>query len=173
MRDSKGLTLIELTVALALAAGLAVAALTATVNLRHAQTAWDRPGSAGDGEPLRRLLACDLLHADGVRKVRDGFELRCMAALDPEALDVRHLPAVVAYRVREVDGTQWLTRTQTSGAGGDFCELVRPGVGSIGLQSAESRSPGRQWKPPGQTVTVRVMNDGEDAEMQTLEFTLQ
>jgi prepilin-type N-terminal cleavage/methylation domain-containing protein len=173
MRDRKGLTLIELTVALALAAGLAVAALTATVNLRRAQAAWDRPDPGANGESLRRLLACDLLHADGVRKVRGGFELRCMAALDPETLDVRHLPAVVAYRVREVDGTHWLTRTQASQTGGDLCELICCGVESISLDSAEGRPPGGRWKPLGETATVRVTSDGQGAETRTLDFTLQ
>lgn len=171
MRHRKGLTLIELIVALALAATLAVGALTVTVNLRRSQMRWSRSG--GDGRSaLRELLAADLLHADAARRIAGGFELRCRAALDPRTMKIHHLPAVIKYSVREVDGKYWLLRSQISESAGDFSELVCQGVRSITMESLEARPAAGRWRALDETATVSLLEDATD-QRSTYEFQLR
>ena len=143
----KGLTLIELAVAMAVVAMLLASTLTVLTRLARAQAA--APASQAGAEirqAVGDMLSTDLLHASECSRTATGFQLKTMACLDASTMEFRHLPALVEYRVEQIGAQQWLTRTQHPEiSGADFKELVCPGVVSIALEmpaDADSKTPG-------------------------------
>lgn len=159
--QGKGLTLVELLVALAVASLLAFAALRATTALWRSQAAAEPLTAQQDNlAGLDRLLAAELIHADRYRNVPGGFELQSRAELEEKTLDRRHLPSLVRYEVRTVGQSSWLVRTQTRDqAGKPTVELVYPDVTAVSLHPAGSvEKPLPQWQavPEHAGVTVDV-----------------
>ncbi len=167
MRKSRpsGLTLVELLAALAVSALLASAALAVVVALpRSKAAARGLEERASQGVSWSSLLAADISHARLCRVVPGGFEVRVHSALDPRTLEICHLDATVAWRVRCIKGTPWLVRTQRSTDGRSFSDLVAPGVSAINVAAAKGDAPpdAEGWRviPEALAVTARFETPG-------------
>lgn len=119
-----GLTLVEMVVALAIAAVLLAGTLTVTARLPRSQgRLHQRTERSSVTEALSRLLNLDVLQADQVRLLPNRVELRTHATLSP-AGEVRHVPGFVAYSLRDVSGRTWLVRRQQCADGKTSTALV-------------------------------------------------
>jgi len=167
MTGRRGLTLVELSVALAISALLAAAALRAAVTLARVEAAERRSVAATESHaPLRRLVTADLIHAKRRRLTKAGLELESWMMLDESTLTVKHLPGQVTYAVETIGGTPWLVRLQRQNGGtGDsrgakgFGEPVCPGVARVALETtaaAPARIDPDGWREMPATATVIV-----------------
>ena len=135
MRHRRGFTLIEIMVALAIAAMLSMAAMAVVANLARSQAASKRTeGAAFMKTGLRRLLATDVDHADRYRVLPNGIELHSRAAIDPASLEVRHFESVIGYKTIELGADVWLVREQQSEMSGMLTELASKGVKTISIE---------------------------------------
>ena len=164
----KALTIVELTVALAIAGMLLAATLRVTSSLtRRGDWVKRRGESVGLREDIERVLAGDVVNADRCRNIEDGLVLETRACLDGEALELIHLPCHVRYQVREAGGTHWLIRTQQSLDGKTHSDLVSPAVTGISLDWLDGAGPGLdRWRPmPAMTEILVAMGDGDPQEL--------
>lgn len=164
MRHRTGFTLVEVLLTLAITGILMVAAVTATVRLRraHRQTRAAHRRSTPH-EPLRALLAADLLHATEYRALERGFALRGRASLRPGSLELQHIEAEIRYELREVGGSRWLVRTQRTGAEEPSAELVCGGVAAARLAAEGKDAPeGHDWEeiPDDVAAVIEWQADG-------------
>jgi len=161
MHHSKGMTLIEVMLTLAIVSLLTVSSLNVTINLAAAQRGDRRTHDAAATDvQLRELFRIDLAHAHACAITEAGLRFRTRAILD-ENLEVRHLPAVIGYEVRRIAERQWLVRTQTCSSGRrTMTELVCPDVRTVSLKSTgDAPRPDLQeiqWHGVPQTPTVVV-----------------
>ena len=172
MRKRAGLTLIEVTVAMALT-GILMAAILKVVARLSRDPAVRGEVTAGSlqADQLRSLLATDLVHAERFRENKDktgtdrkaaagkGFSLQTRALLAAKTLELRHLPSTVTYDLRTVGSVNWLIRTQTTGRGESMTGLVCRGVHSVRIESPgnEKAKPDRQgWRAAGPVLDVTV-----------------
>jgi type II secretory pathway component PulJ len=171
------LTLVEITVALAILAMLAVATLRAVTHLARSQRRQDAHARATErGKPLEALLEADLLHAERIRLADrgGGFEVEGLAQLEPETLHLAHRPAVVRYELREAGGRTWLVRIQQCGGEKPRAELVTGGVHSMaatlegGGGREDEKKANDKWVARPERVTVTVHY--EDGETHTVQF---
>ena len=175
-KEPKGLTLIELMVALAIAALLTTAVLGVTGRLLRAEVL-NRRAAAGLSRTsgLEYLLEMDLLHAQRFRCRDNGFELQSVAALRAEDLETAHLGSLVRYEVREIAGRSWLVRTQQSVAAGDFTRLVCSGVKAVSLRPAKGERAvrsSRRWRPvPERVIVTATFADGDRRELSLCFYT--
>ena len=158
-RQARGLTLVELLATLAIVGLLSAAAMRVTAALVRTQRLDRRQAAARWQAPaLDALLRVDLAHASRYRKMSDGFELRTTGQFDPETLRLRHLPAVVAYQVRQIDSRSWLVRRQESGVRARLTELICADVAMIDLSAAADGAeiPAGQWRALPEAVTIAI-----------------
>jgi len=161
----KGLTLVELTVALAIAGMLAAATLRLTGRLARRSSLLDsgrREACLTDG--LRRVLACDVLNAESFCITRDALSFRTHAALSSggPAGGLASEPAEVVYRVVQVGGAGWLVRGQRMQDGRQAAELVCRGAAGISLDAGDSKTQAGRWRPMPDRVGVAVRMAGAD-----------
>ncbi len=172
MSRRTGLTLIELSVALAISALLAAAALRAATTLARVEAIERGSAEATDSDgPVRRLLRTDLVHAKRYRTTKNGLELESWAMLDEQTLAIEHLPGTVTYPVQAIDDTPWLIRRQRRSSAGDaedFDELVCPGVKRVALETSGSPAgrtgPGGWRTVPAAATMVIEFSDSAGAE---------
>ena len=157
----RGLTLVELLAATAIAALVLSAVMGVLANLSRVEAVGARVSrEASLEERLQELLARDVELADGCRATSTGLSLRGRSALDPGTLEVRHLASVVSYEVRRLAGKDWLVRVQDAAGRPRLTELVCPGVRSVSL-NASAAGPGK-WQPvPGRLVVAAAFEGRE------------
>lgn len=125
---AKALTLVEMMVALSIAAVLLAGTLTVTARLPRSQgRLHQRSERSSVTEALSRLLCLDVLQADQVRLSPNSVELRTHATLSP-AGEVRHVPGLVTYGLRDLGGRTWLYRQQQCADGKASMALVCSGI---------------------------------------------
>jgi prepilin-type N-terminal cleavage/methylation domain-containing protein len=152
----RGLTLVELVVAMAITTLLAVAALQVVGALARTE----RVASAAEetdslGASLRLLLAGDLLGADRTRETGGGFTIRTHTYLAPGGGAPQHLPSLVTYEVRQVGQRSCLFRRQQCLVEPETCELVATGVQAIKI-AATGTTTADGWRGLAQVVTVTL-----------------
>jgi prepilin-type N-terminal cleavage/methylation domain-containing protein len=132
-RPVTGLTLVEMVVALAIAAVLLAGTLTVTAHLPRSQgRLHQRSERSNVTEAVARLFDLDVLQADQVRLTPNSVELRTHATLSP-AGEVRHVPGFVTYGLRSVSGRTWLYRRQQCADGKVSTALVCSGVMALAM----------------------------------------
>lgn len=172
MRATRGLTLVELVVALAIS-GLIMAAVCRTVlHLTRANAvnaSRFRAQTLDSG--LRRLLVQDFAHARAWRPAPHGFQLIANAELDPQGLQLLHGTVEVTYELRGEGPASRLLRIQRKGQT-TLTELVASGVVALtsGL-TADTLGPADRWRPMPAVVTLGVGFRDED--LGTRLFTIQ
>lgn len=158
----RALTLLEVLLALAIAALLAVAAMSvvgATLRAdRIAQAAFE---NAGEDSALEGLLSRDLLHGVRWRQVGEGVVVETGWALDPADLSGRHVGSTVSYSTRTVAGRPWLVRTQRTDDGECLDELAAPDVQQLSIVAEGRAATGPEgWKGVSNILTVRIVKAG-------------
>lgn len=166
MRRQAGFTLIEIVVALAISAMLAIAAMGVVAGLARSERAQGRSRSRESLEAgMRGLLARDIRQADQYRTTQDGIELHTWQALDPATLDGLHLESVVGYKVAETSRHMWLVREQKSEIGGNLTELVCRGVTAVRLDASVTDNttllPAASGKAPPAAAAAKPQDDGK------------
>lgn len=173
-RKYAGFTLIEIMVTLAIVSILMVAAMAVTVRLgRIEQASADGP----DHRTIRReriagVLAMDLTHAERYGQLANapGFVLLTRAYLDPDSLELSHLPATVTYSIVIVADQPWLQRTQRFADRQPMRELLCRGVRDIFLAVQVGQlPPAGQTRPAPETVNV-VVDFGGPQELELYSF---
>jgi len=165
-RSGLAMTLVEMVVALAIMALLAVACMHVTTHMAQAQRAAEsrRNDSVWDAA-LREALAADLLQASHVRPTADGFQVRTLAHLDGRTMAMKHLPVTVAWEVHRTEGgTPLLVRTQRVEDADDAAsragrtDLACAAVTRVALVPADAaRKLQSTWQEMPESVTVEVV----------------
>ena len=170
---NNAMTLVEITVAMAIAGLLMAGVLGAVRALARDGMATALPHDQAVTEAgLRNVLEADIMHARRYRATQKGFELETTCALDPATMEIDHVPAVVAYEIRQAGKRTWLVRSQTSGIQKSQIELVLADVKAIAIrQSPEATSQDAsvsdqtpveagRWRPvpTGLAVTVELLD---------------
>ena len=158
----RGLTLVELVVAMAITTLLAVAALKVVATLARTE----RVASAAEetdalGASLRQLLAGDLINADRTREAAGGFTIRTHTHLAPAGAAPEQLPSLVTYEVRKVGQRSCLFRRQQGLAEPETAELVAVGVRAVRIAGTGPATTD-DWRGLAAVVTVTV-EFGKDA----------
>ena len=159
----RGITLVEVTLALAITALLAVGVLsvvTACTRGDRLDQSWQT--AAQRQATLTGLLTTDLSHARRVLKTATGFQLDSRASLD-QTMELQHLASTIVYEVRQIGSRTWLARTQQLPSEAASRELVAAGPKTIEIAAVGGRdlSVGR-WTSLPEAVTVTVTWDGAD-----------
>jgi type II secretory pathway component PulJ len=151
-------------VALAIAAILTLAAMRAVAQASQAERV-DRStaGAVGRGEAVEAILYQDLLHAQRVRRLQNGFELEGLGRLASGTMETSQLPAVVRYGQRFAGSQSLLTRQQTVEGRKPTTELVALSVKSVAIAGKTADTlPLDKWISMPDEVTVTVtFTDGE------------
>ncbi|MCY2929862.1 MAG: prepilin-type N-terminal cleavage/methylation domain-containing protein [Planctomycetota bacterium] len=161
MTTRPGLTLVELLAALAVMTLLTVAAVNTTLAITRALPASVRAhAAAARRAALEALLEADVVNADKYRLEGGALWLETQNLLDGESLEGRRRPAVVTYRIINIQGRPWLVRGQTAGMDPQTGELVCPGVRGIDLLDADDPDRGDRWRRiPAEPVIVIDFDD--------------
>ncbi len=102
---NKGLTLIELMVALAISALLAGATLGIVAQLSGSlKTVQSISQPQRLTRSIQKLLTTDLSNASEYRPMLNGLQLRTMASIDPEDNILRHIPTEVTWEISRDPG---------------------------------------------------------------------
>jgi len=159
----KALTLVELIVALAIAAAVTAAALRVTVGLSRSSRRIASQDALELTDGLSKVLATDLGHADRYRATREGFELDSAASIDPKTHELRHGRCKVAYQIARIDQRACLLRKQTPDPAARSCtELIAVGIRAIRLYETGHEPTGHEqsshdlWRPLTERMTVTV-----------------
>ena len=164
MSRRAGLTLVEVTLALAITALLAVGVLeviTACTRGDRLDRRWQT--SVQRQAALAELLTTDLSHARRVMKTAMGFQLDSRAALDAQTMELEHLPSTVVYEVRKIGSRTWLSRTQQLTDQAPSRELVAAGPKTLEIAAVGGRDlPAGRWTSMPEAVTVTFTWDGAD-----------
>lgn len=160
-----GLTLVEVTLALAITALLAVGVLsvvTACTRGDRLDQSWQT--AAQRQATLTELLTTDLSHARRVLKTATGFQLDSRASLNPQTMELEHLPSNVGYEVRQIGSRTWLSRTQQLPDQTLSRELVAAGPQTVEITKTGGGSdlPADRWTSLPEAVTVTVTWEGSD-----------
>jgi len=173
MRGSRGLTLVEVTVALAITSLLMVTALATLVNVSRAEAAnQGRVDATETRLVVQRLLARDLAHARSWQATSGGFTIMTEAALDADTLELTHQSAEVSYQTRQLGPHSYLLRTQ-KGPGKPLTELVSPGVTGIALHVVAVAQPGGKADVQALPPAVKISVTFEGPSLGTQEFTFR
>jgi hypothetical protein len=148
--NKRALTLVELVVALAVAALQVVSTLARTERVASAAEETDALGDS-----LRLLLVGDLLNADRTRETAGGFTIRTHTYLAPGAAAPQHLPSLVTYEVRKVGQRSCLFRRQQCLAEAETSDLVATGIQAVKL-AGTGKSTVDDWRGLAPVVTVTV-----------------
>ncbi|HOF17626.1 MAG TPA: hypothetical protein PK082_01860 [Phycisphaerae bacterium] len=176
------MTLIELTVALAVAAMVAAAALAVTSRLSRFSPGGDAAESAGFvNESLQKLLAWDLQQSRRYRNVsnRDGqagLELEGFGDIQAGTMQTKRLPVVVRYEVIKVNDEPLLVRRQQSQGAQPFTECVCRGIAAIRLLEPDRTngdSKENDWKALPRRAMVRLLPAGTTSEETVLTYVNQ
>lgn len=107
-------TLLEMVLAVALAAMLMVLVLAVSANVRRTQSKLDRDPQDTTAEMrLVGLIERDLAEASEIEASADGFSLTGTGRLDDGRLGNRHGSTRTTYRIADVSGQRCLLREQT------------------------------------------------------------
>ncbi len=171
MRRRKGLTLIELTVTLAITAMLITALMSVTMRISRAELAVD-PGDtqAELGPALERLIRRDFGHALKFRLTPFGIDLQSAASISETDCEIKHIRSTVYYEVIRVNGINWLTRRQVRETDGkESLYLVIPNVVSLAVVDLISPETGKtSWRRfPTQPLAIRVTLDDAQGDKPT------
>ncbi len=166
MHRPKGLTLIELTVTLAITAMLITALMSVTMRISRAELAGGKGDTLTDLEPaLRNLLRIDFAHALQFRLTSNGIDLQSAGSISPADHEIKHIRSTVFYEVIPINGLNWLTRRQiTETDGKESLQLVMPNIARIGLVDLISPETGRtSWRRfLSQPLAISItMDDGQ------------
>ena len=154
MARSRGMTLVELLAAMAIASMLCASAVAvATQASRSSILPQQAHEESSLHDQLKALLEADLTHAVKCRTTETGFVLQTYSALDGDSLELSHLPSVVAYEVRKAQPRNVLVRTQQTAYGQKVCQLVCSCVAAVGLEGAGEAGPDG-WRDAPVAVTV-------------------
>ena len=161
MRTRPGLTLVELLGALAVMTLLTAAAVNTTLAITRALPASVREHeTAALRASLEAVLEADVVNADKYRLEGGALWLETQNLLEGEGLEGRRLPAVVTYRIINIQGRPWLVRGQTAGMEPQTGELVCRGVRAIGLADGDDPDRGDRWRRiPAEPVIVIDFDD--------------
>jgi len=164
MRHRKGLTLIELTVTLAITAMLITALMSVTMRISRAELAVD-PGDtqAELGPAMDSLIRLDFSHAVQFRLTPFGIDLQSVASLSETDCEITHIRSTVYYEVIRVNGINWLSRRQVRETDGkESLHLVMPNVVSLALVDLISPETGKtSWRRfPTQPLAISITLDG-------------
>ena len=155
-RPAAGLTLVEIVVALSIAAVLLAGTLTVTARLPRSQARLhQRSERSCVTEALSRLLNLDVLQADEVRLSPNSVELRTHATLSP-AGEIRHVPGFVTYGLRSLHGRTWLYRRQQCADGKVSMAMVCSGVTGLEMPLP----PAADSQPAETAEGWRILPDG-------------
>jgi len=158
----RGLTLVEMLVALVITTLLAVAALRVVTTLARTEKVAQ---AIGEGNYLKnaieRTIAADVLGADHFRETAGGtaggFALRTRLSLKAGTLAPEHLPSIVTYEVRMVGERPCLVRRQQTLAEAESVDLVATDVRGIRIAAeGPSRADAEGWKELTTAATVTV-----------------
>lgn len=158
-----GLTLVEIVVALAIMALLAVGVLQAVTHLARTSRQQQTDDPAADRqEALRHLVEMDLGHAERVKRTETGFEVEGLARLDRRTLALVHQAATVSYAVQVIGESRWLIRTQQAHGQKTSGELVASGVSQVTIEArgGAGKLPLGQWAGMPEQVTVTITFTG-------------
>lgn len=134
---TRGMTLVEVTVALALAGMLLTGVLHITASLTRRSRWVDRQiATTSPAEDMERIIAADIVNAEQYKGANGSLALRTTACLDGKNSELIHMPCEVHYRVETAAGESWLIRTQASLDGLVRSDLVGPAVTSISMEAA-------------------------------------
>jgi prepilin-type N-terminal cleavage/methylation domain-containing protein len=161
-----GLTLVELTVALALSALLATATLAAAAQMAKGEK--QAPSKNEDAQArLKALIEMDIVHGQSWRATKDGLMLQTWACLDGKTREMSHRPVTVMYAVHHIGGRSWLWRRQQGQQTAD--ELVCPDVESVTIQAkARSVGPASNWRALTDEVSVELLPTGQPVRKWTI-----
>ncbi len=164
MHRRKGLTLIELTVTLAITAMLITALMSVTMRISRAELAIDPSDTQAEfGPAMESLIRLDFGHAVQFRLTPFGINLQTAASISTEDHEIKHLRSTVYYEVIRVNGVNWLTRRQvTETDGKESLQLVMPNVASMALVDLISPETGKtSWRRlPTQPLAISITLDG-------------
>lgn len=166
MRHRTGLTLIELTAAMAIAGMLMTATLGVSARLASRRRA-EAVGTEDFArtQALGRLLEADVLPARRYRINDSGLWLETWSRLDRQTSARAHLPTIVNYEVRQVADDNWLVRLQQSPDDTKvfgFGDLVCRGVRRISLVVPRKPRRGRgRWRAIREVRKVSVEFDDD------------
>ena len=121
-------------------------------------------GSETFESDARSILEGDIAHTKRFRKTAKGFALQMMAAIDVKTLELRHLPAVVTYEVREIGTRPWLVREQQSEHCGRMVELLCADVKRLDLSPAAPDT----WELSPGSMSVKIEFNGEERDAQSI-----
>jgi len=176
MRNDRGLTLVELLVAIAIAGMLMAAAMAAVTSMAQADKISQRTESVANpiGD-IKNLLSADIANARGYRPTAKGFEMQTLCSIDGRYMELRHLPCTVAYEVQEIAGQKWLIRIQSdSDNAKPYKELVSRHVVEIAVaesankQTDDNAQPVRaastqsRWQRIPPAMTLKIKPDTND-----------
>lgn len=168
-----GLTLIELTVTLAIVSMLTATSLAVVAKLSRIGRV-DAGQLTADSlrDRLTALLSPELVHIQQFRNTLTGFTMDTLSAIDPKTMQRQHRPITVAYDIVTVGERRWLVRRQTENIIPAFTELVARGISDIHIQDATSDEPADldTWARP--LVAVRVTVTFDDERTPPLDLTL-
>jgi len=155
----RGMTLIEMMMALAIVGLLTAAALTVATNLsRSRRLDATRTTDAAVAESIGGLLAADIRNATAYHLQAGGIELQARASLDAETFEMRHLPVTVIYEIREIADARWLVRRQQADGKDVLSELVCRDAAAVTLRpiDGDSKRSSGTWRPLPACVEVAV-----------------
>lgn len=156
MRQKTGLTLTEMLLALAIASLLLAATLRV---ITAASRSSDMSRTVDEHPPwqsqLKRLLEMDILHADSYRQTSNSIEMKLRSSLDKNTLGLKHQSSIVAYRAEEIDGRNWLIRTQRQKTD-IWRELVAADVKMISTDTLDGSIEPETWQKISEKFALNI-----------------
>jgi len=151
MAKRGGITLIEITLALAIASVLTISALRATISLARGQDVEEGLEAVETlSIAVKQILQVDLQVADECKSIDGGFALRTRSTLEAGTLVRRLRPAIVRYEVITIGPRSWLLRTQVAD-NKKLTELLCAGATRVQLVQA-----GRDWHEMPEAIEAVV-----------------
>lgn len=169
----RGLTLVEVMLALAISAMLMMAAMQvmAAASRCSVKSVVPDSGKRICTARLERLLRTEVENADGYRITKDGvFELKLRVGLDPDEITVKYDPSTVGYKTIDIGGRSWLVRTQAAGED-DWDELVAADVTKIAPETGDNAIEPDKWQSMPDIFVINI--ESGDKNKSAFEFILK
>jgi prepilin-type N-terminal cleavage/methylation domain-containing protein len=143
----KGMTLIELMVALAIVGLVTAGVLGVVSNLSHGQGNRSQElltSRMEDG--LEKLLRIDFLHATKLQCSLNGFSFSSNAGLAEDTNELKHLPCEIRYEIKAIADRNWLFRYQKNTTAGaiETAEAVCADINELQIEIPEEMDKNQQ-----------------------------
>lgn len=172
----KGMTLIELLVALAIVALVTAGVLGVVTNLSRGQGNRRQELLASRMENgLEKLLRIDFQHATKLQRQGNGFLLTSDAGLAEDTRELEHLPCEIRYEIKTIAERNWLLRYQkhtTSQQEDESVEAVCADVKEIQIEIPEEVETNQQmkWETVPKTFVIHFVFTDTKKEPRSVAF---